>query len=208
MPAPLAADISDRLLDAADRLLAREGYARMTVETLARETGIGKGSVYLLYASKREVALACIDRNAARVRARLAEIAMEPASAGYRLRSMLHERVMIRFDYARTHSESLDALLAAFRGDLLERRWRQFALEARQLSQVIDQGIAAREFRPQPSLSIAESLVTATNALLPFSLSVPELGRRSTVAARVDRLVAVLLGGLGRSSTVSRSELP
>src|SRR5262249_14904880 len=131
MPAALAPDISDRLLDAADRLMGREGYARMTVESLAREVGIGKGSVYLLYPSKREVALACIDRNAARVRERLSALALSEESATIRLRAMLHERVMIRFDYAQTHSESLDALLAAFRTELLERRWRQFAMEAR-----------------------------------------------------------------------------
>jgi AcrR family transcriptional regulator len=207
MPAALAPDISDRLLDAADRLMGREGYARMTVETLAREIGIGKGSVYLLYPSKREVALACIDRNAARVRARLAELALSEESATIRLRAMLHERVMIRFDYAQTHSESLDALLAAFRDELLKRRWRQFAMEARQLAAVIEQGMDGGEFRRQPALSVAESLITATNALLPFSLSASELGKRSTVAARVDRIVMLLLIGLSKASTTPRTEL-
>jgi AcrR family transcriptional regulator len=207
MPAALAPDISDRLLDAADRLMAREGYAKMTVESLAREVGIGKGSVYLLYSSKREVALACIDRNAARVRERLAALAASEDSASIRLRAMLHERVMIRFDYAQGHSESLDALLAAFRTELLERRWRQFAMEARLVAEVLERGMDSQEFRRQPALSIAESLITATNALLPFSLSASELGKRSTVAARVDRIIMVMLVGLGRPSTTPRPEL-
>lgn len=205
MPTALAPDISDKLLDAADRLLGREGYAKMTVESLAREVGIGKGSVYLLYPSKREVALACIDRNAARVRERLAELAVSAESATIRLRAMLHERVMIRFDYAQSHSESLDALLAAFRDELLERRWRQFAMEARQIAEVIEQGIELREFRRQPALSVAESMITATNALLPFSLSASELGKRSTVAARVDRIVMLLLVGLAKPSAEKQS---
>lgn len=205
MPTALAPDISDKLLDAADRLLGREGYAKMTVESLAREVGIGKGSVYLLYPSKREVALACIDRNAARVRERLAELAVSAESATIRLRAMLHERVMIRFDYAQSHSESLDALLAAFRDELLERRWRQFAMEARQIAEVIEQGIELREFRRQPALSVAESMITATNALLPFSLSASELGKRSTVAARVDRIVMLLLVGLAKPSVEKQS---
>ncbi|HWA15313.1 MAG TPA: helix-turn-helix domain-containing protein [Gemmatimonadales bacterium] len=207
MPPALAADISDKLLDAADRLMGREGYAKMTVESLAREVGIGKGSVYLLYPSKREIALACIDRNAARVRERLAELAMGEESATIRLRAMLHERVMIRFDYAQGHSESLDALLASFRAELLERRWRQFAMEARQVSGVIEQGIQSQEFRQQPALSVGESLITATNALLPFSLSAAELGKRSTVAARVDRIIMLMLLGLGRPNSTARPEL-
>jgi AcrR family transcriptional regulator len=207
MPTALAPDISDRLLDAADRLLGREGYAKMTVDSLAREVGIGKGSVYLLYPSKREVALACIDRNASRVREKLAEIAMSEETATIKLRAMLHERVMIRFDYAQGHSESLDALLAAFRDELLERRWKQFAMEARQLAQIIELGMDRNEFRRQPALSVAESMITATNALLPFSLSASELGKRSTVAARVDRIVMLLLVGLGKPSNTPRTQL-
>ncbi len=34
----------DKILDATERLLARYGYAKMTVEDIAREAGIGKGT--------------------------------------------------------------------------------------------------------------------------------------------------------------------
>jgi AcrR family transcriptional regulator len=37
--------IRGRILDAAERLLERYGYRKMTVEELASEAGIGKGSV-------------------------------------------------------------------------------------------------------------------------------------------------------------------
>src|SRR5437763_1237801 len=43
-----------RILDAADRLLARYGYQKMTVDDLAREAGIGKGTVYLSFPGKSE----------------------------------------------------------------------------------------------------------------------------------------------------------
>ena len=58
------APAAHRILDAADRLLARYGYRKMTVGDLAREAGIGKGTVYLSFASKSEIALACIERMA------------------------------------------------------------------------------------------------------------------------------------------------
>src|SRR4026208_1919478 len=54
------------LLDAAERLLLRHRYRRVTVEDLAREAGIGKGSVYLHFDSKEEVALAVVNRWSAR----------------------------------------------------------------------------------------------------------------------------------------------
>ena len=36
-------DVHDLILDAADRLLARYGYRKMTMDDLAREVGIGQG---------------------------------------------------------------------------------------------------------------------------------------------------------------------
>src|SRR6187397_2922070 len=42
----------DAILDATDRLLARYGYKKMTIDDLAHEVGIGKGSVYLHFSSK------------------------------------------------------------------------------------------------------------------------------------------------------------
>ena len=49
-------------MDATDRLLARFGYKKMTIDDLAQEVGIGKGTVYLHFSSKEEIALSHIDR--------------------------------------------------------------------------------------------------------------------------------------------------
>ena len=61
--APVAEqDRLDRLLDAAERLLARLGYQKTTMEDLAREAGLGKRTIYLHFAGKEEVMLSTIDR--------------------------------------------------------------------------------------------------------------------------------------------------
>jgi AcrR family transcriptional regulator len=61
---PLApADVYDAILDAAERLLARYGYRKMTMDDLAREAGIGKGTKYLHFPSKQEVVLCSIDQS-------------------------------------------------------------------------------------------------------------------------------------------------
>jgi len=46
------ADVRDAILDAAERLLARYGYRKMTMDDLASEAGIGKGTTYLHFPSK------------------------------------------------------------------------------------------------------------------------------------------------------------
>lgn len=204
MPRALPPEVRDRLLDAADRLLADGGYESMTVEALAREVGIGKGSVYLLFPSKQEVALAAIDRNADRVLASLREIAAGGDAAPVRLHAMLRARILERFDYARGHSGSLDDLLAAFRSELLARRATQFTREATLFARVLGEGIAAREIARVPPRAAAEALITATNALLPFSLSTTELGHRRTVLARAERLIRLLLTGVVPAGASSR----
>ena len=51
-------ELRDVILDAMERLLARYGYKKTTMDDLAREAGIGKGTTYLHFPSKEEVALA------------------------------------------------------------------------------------------------------------------------------------------------------
>ena len=184
-----------RILDAADRLLIGHGFRRMTVGDIAATAGIGKGSVYLHFASKEDVALSCIDRMAAGVAAQLEVVAATPATATARLRAMLRTRVLARFDYARRHARSIDEKLAVMRQAMLERRTTHFEREAALLDRVVAEGRRSGEIASAPPRP-GRALVTATNALLPYSLSVRELGHRAGLARRTDEVVGLLLTGL------------
>jgi hypothetical protein len=109
---------------------------------------------------------------------------------------MLVERVMHRFDYARPHSSSLDELLASIRPRLLEHRLEYFHAEAHAIEAVIVEGVADGSFEVERSGAAAVAFVTATNALLPYSLSVEELGQRSEILRRADEIVHLLLRGI------------
>src|SRR6478735_9653965 len=88
----------EAILDATDRLLARYGFRKMTIDDLAKEVGIGKGSVYLHFPSKEEIALSHIDRIIERLKKRLWEIADSSEKPEQKIKKMLVERVMYRFD--------------------------------------------------------------------------------------------------------------
>ena len=45
----------EAILDAAEDLLARYGYKRMTMDDLAQAVGLSKGALYLRFKSKEEV---------------------------------------------------------------------------------------------------------------------------------------------------------
>ncbi|MCX6567703.1 MAG: TetR/AcrR family transcriptional regulator [Candidatus Aminicenantes bacterium] len=68
-------DIRDLILDAVDVLLAKFCYKKMTMDDVARQIGIGKGTIYLHFPGKEELILSHIDRIADRIVAKLQEIA-------------------------------------------------------------------------------------------------------------------------------------
>ena len=116
--------VRDAILDATDELLIKFGYKKMTIDDLAREVGIGKGTVYLHFPSKEEIALSHIDRIIERLKTKLWEIANSNASPEKKIRSMLIERVMFRFDAVQHYTTSLNELFAQLRPRLLARRSR------------------------------------------------------------------------------------
>jgi AcrR family transcriptional regulator len=191
-------DIRDLILDAADRLLARYGYKKMTIDDLAREVGVGKGTIYLHFSSKEEVALSRIDRVIEQLTVKLNNVARNKETPAARLRQMLMLRVIYRFDSVQHYTESINQVMAAIRPALLERRKHYFEEEARILAQVLKEGRQAGDFFFKDTVLTARALLTATNSLLPYSLSPRELGERNALEEQTKRIVDLLLGGLGR----------
>jgi len=189
-------DIRDLILDAVDVLLARYGYRKMTMDDVARQVGIGKGTIYLHFPGKEELILSHIDRIAERVAARLRAIAGSSDPAARRLRAMLEARVLVRFDAVLDYSQNLSDLLSSVRASLVARRESYFELEAKLLEEVLREGIRTGALECDNPRAAARILVLSTNALLPFSLSARELGRREDVADQVGRIADLLIKGL------------
>ena len=189
-------NIRDLILDAADRLLARYGYKKMTIDDLAQEVGIGKGTIYLHFRSKEEIVLSHVDRIVERVLERLNTLVQSEAAPAAKLREMLVVRVMLRFDSVQQYSESISEVLRDLRSVLLERRERYFEREAEVIALVLKEGQRAGAFRRQDATDTARALVAATNSLLPFNLSTRELGKRKDVEHSAERIADLLLKGL------------
>lgn len=186
----------DTILDATDRLLGRHGYKKMTIDDLAKEVGIGKGSVYLHFESKEEIALSHIDRIIERLKRRLHDIATGKGSCEKRLRAMMVERVLYRFDSVQHYTQSLNEMLSHLRPKLLDRRTRYFAEEAGIFAGLIAEGVEGGVFETKRPLHAATALLDATNSLLPYSLSVHELGDRGEIEKKVNRVADLMLNGL------------
>jgi AcrR family transcriptional regulator len=186
----------EAILDATDRLLGRHGYQKTTIDDLAREAGVARRTVYLHFASKEEIFLASIDRVVERLLGELRSIASSGGSCEERLRRMLLQRVLFRFDSVSDYHESLEELLAVLRPAYLRRRGRYFQAEAEVLAGVLLEGDQSGALQVADASGVARALVTATNALLPAALSTDELGSRESVEREVSRVIDLLLHGL------------
>lgn len=184
------------LLDAAERLLGRLGYRKVTMEDLAQEAGVSRRTVYVYFRSKEEVVLGTIDRIVDRVSARLEEVARSESSAAERLRDMLVERIRVRVETVRDYAHALDGIFAALRPAYLERRKAYFEAEAEQLAGVLRQGQRNGEFSRRDARETAFLLLTATNAFLPHGLSPEQLRDLAGTLNQLRSLADLLVGGV------------
>ena len=187
----------DQILDATERIMARFGFRKMTMEDIAQEARVGRRTIYLYFRNKEDVALSSIGRVVEAAEARMREILgdseLEPAE---KLRAMLKERVMSRVRAIAAYHESLDELFEVVRPAYIERRKQYFALEQDLISQALEFGNESRHFRVENPMGMAAIMLQATNAYLPYSLSVKELGNPEQIEKQLGMLVDVLIRGV------------
>ncbi|MDF5759132.1 TetR/AcrR family transcriptional regulator [Spongiactinospora sp. TRM90649] len=123
---------AERILDAAAEILASWGYARVTIDDVARRAGVGKGTIYLHFATKEELFLNVVMRSQFRLIARLVEdLRDDPATVLLsdvcrRIYLWAHEDPVIHAVLVRD-METLGALVrttAELAGDLFQERMR------------------------------------------------------------------------------------
>jgi AcrR family transcriptional regulator len=182
-------DTREAILDACDRLMGRLGFRKMTMDDLAHEAGISKRTIYLHFRSKEEVGLSSIGRVVGEARSKMSSIASEDSSAKDRLRRMLVARVMHRVLAVQDYHHSLDELFEVVRPAYMARRSQTFAEESNLISQVIAGSC------PDPDAA-AEALLLATNAFLPYSLSVRELGCPDAIREKLLVMIDLLIHGV------------
>jgi AcrR family transcriptional regulator len=112
MLAPDTAQARDRLIDAAEAVIVRDGVANLTLDAVAKEAGVSKGGLLYHFPSKSALTMAIVERLATRCEANQARaLQAEPASPGAFTRAYLHARLesALEPDEAPLHT----ALLAA-----------------------------------------------------------------------------------------------
>lgn len=182
----------DVILDAADRIMSRWGFRKMTMDDLAREAGVSRRTIYVYFRGKEDVGLSSIGRVVEQVYEELEKLLRSDHDPETKLRTMLVRRVMGRIEQISDYYHSLDELFEAVRPAYMSRRRKMFEREIDIIARAISQG----DFPVQNPKATAETMLLATNAFLPYSLSVRELGDPATIETRLSAMVDLLLRGL------------
>ena len=182
----------DAILDAADRIMSRWGFRKMTMDDLAREAGVSRRTIYMYFKGKEDVGLSSIGRVVDQVHAELEKLLKTPLPPEERLRRMLTRRVMGRIEQISDYYHSLDELFEIVRPSYMARRRKMFEREIDLITRALDEG----NFRAPNIRETAETMLLATNAFLPYSLSVRELGDHETIQKRLEVMVDLLLIGV------------
>lgn len=157
----------DSILDAARAVFSRDGYSASSVDEVAAEAGIAKGTVYLYFKSKEDLYLAALLRDlrafSAEARAR-----MDRAPG---LREKIEAFLQVRLEYCKAHRDFLRIYLTENSSmcvmSPIGREMRRLQRDnMRHLASVIEQALHNREIRPVPAAALAAKLFDMARGLV------------------------------------------
>ncbi len=131
-------DKRDAILHAAWGLIRHYGYNKTTIDDIAREAKVGKGTVYLYFKSKKEIMLSLTDLTNERITRQLENLASEDKPPEERIRACVLYRLMTLFDLVNRYPHSED-VIASILPEIVERLDRYVRRHGELLGQIVDQ---------------------------------------------------------------------
>ena len=169
----------ERILDCAERVFKHYGYSKTNVADIAKELSMSPANIYRFFSSKSDIHQALARRMLATQRDALAENARRDASASDRLRAhtLLQHRIVLEtmVDEQKVHEMVVVAMDQQW--PVIEEHLAQVRVI---LEAIIEDGIAAGEFRQQNSRLAAECYMHAC-----VCLCHPQLVTKSIAADEV-----------------------
>lgn len=181
------------ILDAALRLFGRYGYKRTSIDDIAGEADIAKGSVYLSFKSKEEIFRALCEDIMRRVEEEAQRARDSDAPLADRILAILAAKFGFYFEAVRNSPHAAELIDSKNRlsAELFEKGDRRYQ---RILRDAIDQGAARGEIAPDrhnlTSAAIVELLLAGGYGIEHSATSSASLHRR------LADLVNVVLAGL------------
>lgn len=156
------------ILDAARGVFARKGYEAATMDDIAAATGVGKGTIYLYYRSKRDIYLAALEHGLRAVRALTAAAVDAAPTLDAKIRAFVTTKLQFfeqERDFYRIYHAEFGNVVA--HPSCLPRDVKQLYLEqVRQLERAIQAAIDEGLVRPVDPGKAAFAIFEITRGLI------------------------------------------
>lgn len=191
------------ILEAARRVFARKGFEGATVDEIADAAGLGKGTVYLYFHSKRDIYMEALKRGFAALLEETARNVAGASTAAEKIRAFITTRIR----YADAHKDFISIYHAEFgqiRAATFNKDFRTLYLQqAKALEAVLRDASARGEIRPLRADRAAFTIYEMTRGLMTHRL----LGwSKATADEDIDFLFELVWHGLSESSAVALSK--
>jgi AcrR family transcriptional regulator len=158
---------TEAILDAARTVFSRRGFEGTTVDAVAAEAGIAKGTVYLYFKSKDEMYTAALVRD---VQTQV-NAAREQMAAQTRFVDKVRAFLRVRLQYARQHEDFLRIYLAEHGNMFVKapacKELRRIAREnLTHLASLVEAAAAAGEIRKLPPYAVAGAIGDMARGLM------------------------------------------
>ena len=156
------------ILQAARKVFARQGYRATTVDEIAEEGGIAKGTLYLYFKSKEEIYLTALTHD---VQALLEETSRRVALAP-NTHAKLSEFVTIRLEHSERDADFVRIFFSEFSNLAMSparvnKSFQNLMLQSNELlRRVLEQGIASGEVRALPVDRLAFAINDLTRSMI------------------------------------------
>ena len=196
MPRVLQGDVRSRILDAAKERLWHYGLKKTTIDEIAADAGVGKGTVYLYFDSKEDIALAIIAQykkaTLEEARVTVADPALGPAE---KLKAILSTPLMEAHRRC-TESPAAQELVLAVRPHVQAHMRPYMEEEIALLAEVLAEGNLRGDFAIEDTMAAARTLKHMTMGMMP---PYPCVSSQEEITAEVGRMVDLVARGLRKA---------
>ncbi|CAN5537017.1 TetR/AcrR family transcriptional regulator [soil metagenome] len=135
------------ILNAAQKLLGKYGYAGLSMRELAEECGLAKATIYHYFHDKQSIVLSVLERDMCTMRASTMAAAAQEENCIEKLRAIIHAHYVMSLE---RHEMIINVIreINGLEPQLQELKRKHIAAYCSPLTKIIEDGIAQGLFRP------------------------------------------------------------
>lgn len=174
-----------QIIQAAMQCFQRKGYENTTIDDIAAEYGLSKGSIYWYYPSKKDILMAVFHHMVSQLFTEYASLVSSPISPRQKLIQMVHLMAQMLLRNYESYRPFMVLMSVAYEDDELRSMSASLYEQAEEMmAEILQQGEKAGEFivpnkRLTTSLMIATAEGLFTRQILLHDLNLEEIEREA-----------------------------